>query len=99
KPGVIKVATDSAGVTPFLENALRAAARASKATGVPVTTHTFAQKRIGEKQADIFESEGLSPSRVCLGHSDDSNDLEYLTGLLKRGYTLGMDHFPVGERG
>ena len=87
KPGVIKVAADHEGITPFLDKALRAAARASKATGVPVTTHTYAADRIGEKQADIFESEGLSPDRVCLGHCDDTNDMTYLTGLLERGYT------------
>lgn len=96
KPGVIKVATDHEGVTPFLERALRAAARASKATGVPVTTHTYAADRIGEKQADIFEAEGLDPAKVCLGHCDDSNDMGYLTGLVKRGYTIGMDHIPWG---
>jgi phosphotriesterase-related protein len=92
KPGVIKVATDAEGVTPFIERALRAAARASKATGVPVTTHTFAPKRIGEKQADIFESEQLDPAKVCLGHCDDTDDMGYLTGLVQRGYTIGMDH-------
>ncbi len=99
KPGVIKVATDHEGVTPFLEKALRAAARASKATGVPVTTHTNAADRIGEKQADIFEQEGLSPASVCLGHCDDSTDISYLTGLVKRGYTIGMDHISWGTRG
>ena len=92
KPGVIKVATDHEGVTPFLERALRAAARASKATGIPVTTHTYAADRIGEKQADIFENEGLNPAMVCLGHCDDSDNMGYLTGLVKRGYTIGMDH-------
>lgn len=96
KPGVIKVATDHEGVTPFLERALRAAARTSKATGVPVTTHTYAADRIGEKQADIFESEGLDPLKVCLGHCDDTDDMGYLTGLVKRGYTIGMDHIPWG---
>jgi phosphotriesterase-related protein len=96
KPGVIKVATDQEGVTPFLERALRAAARASKATGVPVTTHTYAAARVGEKQANIFESEGLDPVSVCLGHCDDSDDMDYLTGLLKRGYTIGMDHLTWG---
>jgi phosphotriesterase-related protein len=98
KPGVIKVATDHEGVTPFLEKALRAAARASKSTGIPVTTHTYAADRIGEKQADIFESEGLHPAMVCLGHCDDSNDMAYLTGLAKRGYTIGMDHMTWGTR-
>jgi phosphotriesterase-related protein len=96
RPGVIKVATDHEGVTPFLEKALRAAARTSKITGVPVTTHTYAADRIGEKQADIFESEGLNPAMVCLGHCDDTDDLNYLTGLVKRGYTIGMDHLTWG---
>lgn len=96
KPGVIKVATDSEGVTPFLEGVLRAAARVSKATGTPITTHTYATARIGEKQADIFEDEGLNPAMVCLGHCDDTNDVGYLTGLVKRGYTIGMDHMTWG---
>lgn len=98
KPGIIKVATDREGVTPFVDKVLRAAARASKATGVPITTHTLAADRTGEKQADIFEQEGVNPARVCLGHSDDSNDLTYLTGLAKRGFTLGMDHLTWGTR-
>jgi len=98
RPGVIKVATDREGVTPFLEKALRAAARASKTTGTPVTTHTYAVDRIGEKQAEIFEAEGLSPASVCLGHNDETTDLDYLTGLARRGYTLGMDHNPQGLR-
>jgi phosphotriesterase-related protein len=96
KPGVIKVATDREGVTPFLEKALRAAARASKATGTPVTTHTYAANRVAEKQADIFESEGLDPAMVCLGHCDDTDNMGYLTGLVKRGYTIGMDHLTWG---
>ena len=96
KPGFIKMATDREGVTPFLEKSLRAGARTSKATGVPIVTHTFAPGRIGEKQADIFESEGLSPSLVCLGHSDDTDNMEYLLGLAKRGYTVGMDRIPYG---
>lgn len=44
KAGVIKAATVSDGVTVSEERALRAAARASKATGVPkrTPTHAFA---------------------------------------------------------
>jgi phosphotriesterase-related protein len=98
RPGVIKVATDRDGVTPFIDKALRAAARASKATGVPITTHTAAAERTGDKQAEIFEQEGISPATVCLGHSDESNDLDYLAGLARRGYTLGMDHMTIGTR-
>lgn len=92
KAGVIKVASRSGAMTPVEEKVFKAAARASRATGIPIETHTNSRLRGGEKQAEIFEAEGLSPDRVSLGHSDDTDDLDYLLGLVKRGYTLGMDH-------
>lgn len=92
KAGVIKVASREGILSPAEEKVFRAAARASKATGVPVETHTHARERAGEAQAKIFEAEGLNPARVSLGHSDDSDDVNYLLGLARRGYTLGMDH-------
>lgn len=92
KAGVIKVAARSGVMTPAEEKVFRAAARASKATGISVQTHTNSSERGGEAQAAIFEAEGLSPGRVALGHSNDTDDLDYLIGLAKRGYTLGMDH-------
>ncbi len=75
---------------------MRAAARISKATGIAIETHTRANLRGGEKQAEIFEAEGIDPARVSLGHSDDSGDMDYYLGLARRGYTLGMDHVHRG---
>lgn len=97
KAGVIKVATDQEGVTPFLEKALRAAARASKATGTPIETHSWAlpPNPNGPLQADVFESEGLDPAKVSIGHSD-YGDIAYLTGLIDRGFSVGMDHVSRG---
>jgi phosphotriesterase-related protein len=92
KAGVIKVAARADVLTPVEERVFKAAARASKATGIPIETHTNARSRGGEKQVEIFEAEGVSPARVSLGHSDDTDDVNYLLGLAKRGYTLGMDH-------
>jgi phosphotriesterase-related protein len=92
KAGVIKVAARNGAMTPAEEKVFRAAARASKATGIPVSTHTNSSERGGEAQAAIFEAEGVSSANVSLGHSNDTDDLGYLTGLAKRGYTLGMDH-------
>jgi phosphotriesterase-related protein len=96
KPGAIKAASQGESMTPFQENVFRAAARASKRTGVPVTTHSDARHRGGEQQAAIFEQEGLDPKRVCIGHSDESGDFDYLSGLARRGYTLGFDHLFYG---
>src|SRR5688572_22624139 len=92
KAGVIKVAARAGVMTPADEKVLRAATRASKTTGIPVHTHTNSAERGGETQAEIFEAEGLSLTRVSLGHSNDTDDMDYLTGLARRGYTLGMDH-------
>jgi len=93
KAAIIKCATDTAGVTPVIENILRAAARAQKATGVPISTHTWAAGRTGEAQQAIFAQEGVDLRRVIIGHSGDSDDLRYLRGLMERGSTIGMDRF------
>ncbi len=93
KAAIIKCATDTAGVTPVIENVLRASARAQKATGVPISTHTWAAGRSGEAQQAIFAQEGVDLRRVIIGHSGDSEDLRYLRGLMERGSTIGMDRF------
>jgi phosphotriesterase-related protein len=94
KAGIIKVANGNM-IDAFGEKILRAAARATKATGVPITTHSPGAARIGERQAVIFESEGLSPSKVCIGHTDNS-PADYQMGLARHGYYLGMDQLPRG---
>jgi phosphotriesterase-related protein len=94
KAGVIKVANDQEGVTPQAEQVLRAAARASRATGVPITTHQWAPDHVGHRQVEIFGEEGVEMSRVCIGHSADTTDVEYLEGLLEQGVFLSMDRYP-----
>lgn len=91
--GIIKCATDEPGVTPDVERILRASAKAHRATGVPISTHTHAASRVGLKQQDVFESEGVDLSRVVIGHSGDSEDLGYLRELCDRGSYIGMDRF------
>ena len=79
KAAIIKCATDTAGVTPVIDNILRASARAQKATGVPISTDTLAAGRTGEMQQAIFAQEGVDLSRVIIGHSGDSEDLTATT--------------------
>jgi len=96
KAGIIKVANDEGGVTAEGEIVLRAAARAQKATGVPISTHTWAPERVGEQQIRIFEDEGVDLNRVYVGHSNDTTDVDYLMGLLKKGVWVGLDRYPGG---
>jgi phosphotriesterase-related protein len=95
RAGIIKLATHEDGVTPAIEKMLRAGARAHRATGVPISTHTDVFSRRGEDQQRIFAEEGVDLERVVIGHSGDSTDLDYLKGLLARGSTLGMDRFGI----
>ncbi len=94
KAGVIKVANDKGGVTPQGEIILRAAARAHKATGVPISTHTWAPERVGLQQAIIFEEEGVDLNRVYVGHSNDTTNVSYLIELLEKGAWIGLDRYP-----
>jgi phosphotriesterase-related protein len=95
KAGIIKCATDEAGVTPVNDKLLRAAARLHRATGLPISTHTAAHREVGTPQQDVFEDEGVDLSRVVIGHCGDSNDVEYLESILERGSTIGMDRFGI----
>lgn len=93
KAGVIKVANEP-DVSPAGEIILRAAARTQKITGTPIYTHTLATNRVGDRQIEIFEDEGIDLNRVCIGHSNDTTDLDYLKGLLDKGVWLGLDRYP-----
>jgi phosphotriesterase-related protein len=95
RTAVIKVASEEE-VLPFEERVLEAAVRAHRTTGAPILTHAAARHRIGVRQADILEAAGVNPSRVVIGHSDDSTEIGYLTGLLRRGFRIGMDRLPNG---
>ncbi len=96
KAGVIKIGIITKDLTALEEIGLRASARAGKATGVPIRTHTAAAHRAGESHAVILEDEGVNPARVSFDHSDDSGDMDYFLGLVRRGYSLGMDHVHRG---
>jgi phosphotriesterase-related protein len=97
KAGVIKVANDAEGVTPEAEPVLRGAARASKRTGCPISTHHWAPKQVGRRQVEIFLEEGTPMDRVCIGHSADTTDVDYLESLLRSGVYLSMDRYPGAD--
>ncbi len=104
RAGIIKLAWDleyqlNEGPVPentprgMLERTARAAARAAKAGGVPITCHTRAVDELGTPLLDIFEDEGLDLRAVTIGHSNDSTNLRYLKSLAARGATVGLDRF------
>jgi len=93
RPGLIKCATGKAGITPVNEIMLKAHAMAASESGLPVSTHSEYTNRSGIGQMDIFDKYGLNPRKIIIGHSGDTNNIEYLEELLKRGCFIGLDRF------
>jgi phosphotriesterase-related protein len=96
RAGMLKCAIDAQGLTPGVERVMRAVGKAHHATGVPVTVHTHPGSRTGLKvQRVLCQEEGVDPSRVVLGHSGDSTDVEHLSSLADAGFVLGFDRFGI----
>lgn len=95
KAGIIKLATDaqfSEGLDEKNEKCLRAGARAHRATGIPISTHT-GPPTIGLEQQRIFLDEGVDLTHVVIGHVGDSTDTDLHKRLMDAGSTIGMDRF------
>lgn len=95
RAAMLKCATDAPGITPGVERVLRATAQAHRQTGVPISTHTHARTRRGLEQQKIFSEEGVDLTRVVIGHSGDTTDIDYLQELIANGSYLGMDRFGI----
>ncbi|MEV4319464.1 phosphotriesterase-related protein [Actinocrispum sp. NPDC049592] len=80
-------------LTPGVERVMVAVAETHKRTGVPITVHTSPGHGTGLVAQDILRREGIDLTRVVLGHSGDTADLDYLRRLLDNGSYLGMDRF------
>ena len=93
KPGILKVATSAATVTPVEEQIVRAAAYAQRRTGLPITTHTHYTLQ-AERQIDILEDAGADLDRVVIGHmgwGTGPQDFDVHERLIRRGVTIGLD--------
>ena len=93
KAAFVKCCTDHQGVTDDVEKVLRAAARTSQRTGRPIMTHSHPQSGQGLRQMEIFEDEGVDAAKVMIGHTGDTDDLDYIEELLGHGPFIGMDRY------
>jgi phosphotriesterase-related protein len=84
------------------ERVLRAAARAQRATGAPLSTHA-SMYPVGLVQLEIFTEERVDPERVIIGHCDTYLDEDYHLTILETGAhvqfdTIGRVHMNPDER-
>lgn len=95
KAAFLKCAIDEPGLTPDVERVLRAVSRAHAETGAPITVHTHPHSGTGRDALRVLREEGVDLTKVVLGHSGDSTDLDYLAELADAGCLLGMDRFGI----
>lgn len=93
RAGMLKVMTDAPGITSDVARVMIAAAIAQRRTGVPITTHSRPASRNGLEQQAFLGRLGVPPDRIVIGHSGDTDDLDYLKALMDNGSTIGMDRF------
>ena len=94
KAGIIKVATSHGMITPYEEKVLKAAAKAQKETGVPITTHTQ-QGTMGPEQASLLIGEGVKPEKIIIGHMCGNASLEYQMSVIDKGVNVGFDRWGI----
>jgi predicted metal-dependent phosphotriesterase family hydrolase len=89
--GVVKASSAYNQISPLAESLLRACARAQKRTGAPALT-TAELGTVGLERLDIFESERVDLTRVCVAHGDLNPDPWYIKDMMSRGAFVGFDN-------
>ncbi|MCK1802125.1 phosphotriesterase-related protein [Nocardia zapadnayensis] len=89
----LKCAIEEQGLTPGVERVMRAVGEASVRTGAPITVHTNPHTESGLVAQRVLAETGADLTKVVIGHSGDSTDLDYLMRLADAGSLLGMDRF------
>jgi len=97
KAAFVKCATDDAyGFSTSNIAFIKAAGKAARETGRPVSTHGSCYSRQGlEQQRILVEEAGVKPHCICLGHCFAGGDMEYVEEIIKKGSYVGADQMGI----
>lgn len=104
RPGIIgEIGVHKPWVSAQEERVFRACGRASRETGMAVTTHAV-MSPVGLRQLDLLEEGGADPARVVIGHADSYPLLDHWLAIVARGASiecdfLGMAFTPMERKG
>jgi phosphotriesterase-related protein len=94
RPGILGEIGTSDPVDEEEAKVLRAAAAASRQTGLAVTVHLHPWSKHGLRVAQIMESAGMAMDKLILNHLTTAHDdIAYTEALLARGCYLAFDLF------
>ncbi len=94
RAGAVKIATGAHRISEYERKLVQAGARAARETGVPLISHTQ-EASCGHEQIDLVTGEGVTASRLLVGHSDGIDDHGYHRSLAERGAFVGFDRFGI----
>jgi phosphotriesterase-related protein len=55
--------------------------------------HSRPASNTGPRQVEIFLEEGVAPEKIQIAHTGDTDDLDYIEGLLDTGVYIGLDRY------
>src|SRR5436309_3944372 len=98
RAGVIgEIGTERYHITPAQERVFRAAARAQRATGVSIWTHTTHFGELALEQIALLCEEGVRPDRIVISHLGDRFGSSCLQAIAEKMVYLEIDN--IGYRG
>jgi phosphotriesterase-related protein len=93
KAAFLKCAVEEPGYTSDQIRVHEAICDAHRETGVPIMVHTNAAHQTGRLAMRFYAERGIDMTRVQIAHAGDSNDFDYLKGILDQGSMIGCDRF------
>ena len=87
--GLLKCA--AADTAEFTAKLLRATALAQRETGLPLVVHTEAKIKNALWALDHILSQGVEPRAVTVSHLSDTDDVDFVIQVAKRGCYIGLD--------
>src|ERR1700704_4104542 len=84
----LKCAIEEPGLTPGVERVMRAVGQSQVETGVPITVHTNPHTESGLVAQKVLAEEGADLTKVGIGHSGDTTDLDSLCARADAGSCL-----------
>ena len=94
RPGIIKCGTGRGSMSDYESKVFAGVARASVATGVPVTTHTD-DGTLGDVQQEVLTKGKVPANQIIIGHSCGTTDTDYHMSIASAGSYLGFDRFGI----
>ncbi len=91
KPGILKCAGDSYGMTADTKKRISALAITQAKTNLPIYAHCSHTDNLAFEMMSVFEKYNVNPEKVILGHASRRMDVSYLESLLKHGCYICID--------